>query len=83
MILEEDRLMKKTAVRSLRSLLTEAAPIFRLPPRVLQQLVGYYGDWRRSRDILNDADEASTSHQLPRLFMHGSSFSSTSNSYRS
>jgi hypothetical protein len=43
--------------RSLRTLLTEAAPIFALPSAALRQLVGYYDDWRRSRDILNDPDE--------------------------
>ena len=59
--------MKKSAQGSLRSLLTEAAPLRRLPDGVIRQLVGYYGDWRRSRDILNDADE-STGSLLPRLF---------------
>jgi hypothetical protein len=49
--------MKKSATRSLRSLLTEAAPIRHLPASVVRQLVGYYGDWRRSRDILNAAGE--------------------------
>jgi|GEM_PF-1881398 len=41
----------------LRSLMREAAPLGRLPVLVVRQLVGYYGDWRRSRDILNDADD--------------------------
>jgi hypothetical protein len=50
--------MKKSAKRSLRSLLTEAAPIRHLPASVVRQLVGYYGDWRRSRDILSDAGES-------------------------
>lgn len=54
----------KTASLSLRSMLTEATPILSLPAVVIQQLVGYYGDWRRSRDILNDADEASGPHPL-------------------
>jgi len=60
--------MKKSAVRSLRSLLTEAAPIRRLPVSVVKQLVGYYGDWRRSRDILNDADETLAATRRGRLF---------------
>ncbi|MBS1913318.1 MAG: hypothetical protein JST22_15120 [Bacteroidetes bacterium] len=46
--------MKKAVRGSLRSLLTESAPLRRLPVTVVRQLVGYYGDWRRSRDILND-----------------------------
>jgi hypothetical protein len=50
--------MKKSAARSLRSLLTEAAPIRRLPASVVRQLVGYYGDWRHSRDILSEAGES-------------------------
>jgi hypothetical protein len=54
----------KTASLSLRSMLTESTPILSLPAVVIQQLVGYYGDWRRSRDILNDADEAGGSHPL-------------------
>jgi hypothetical protein len=53
--------MKDFRSSSLRSLLTETAPILVLPPRVLQQLVGYYGDWRRSRDILNEAADESPS----------------------
>ncbi len=55
--------MKKSAPGSLRALLTEAAPIRHLPAGVIRQLVGYYGDWRHSRDILNDAGE-----WLPRIF---------------
>jgi hypothetical protein len=72
--------MKKSATRSLRSLLTAAAPIGRLPAGVIRQLVGYYGDWRLSRDILNDIDEAS-SHSLPRLIASNASLPGTSNSY--
>lgn len=44
----------------LASLLREAAPLGRIPILVARQLVSYYGDWRRSRDILNDADDAGT-----------------------
>jgi len=73
--------MKKSGIRSLRSLLTEAAPIRHLPAGVVRQLVGYYGDWRHSRDILNDAGEASGSHRLPRLFKFPS-LSDSSRSYR-
>ncbi|MEP7218267.1 MAG: hypothetical protein ABI876_05095 [Bacteroidota bacterium] len=72
--------MKKNPSSSLRSLLTEATPLRRLPAGVVRQLVGYYGDWRRSRDILNEADESSTS-RLARLFARPS-LSSTSSSYR-
>jgi hypothetical protein len=42
---------------ALRALLTEAAPLLTLPLGVMRQLVGYYSDWRRSRDILSDPDE--------------------------
>ena len=55
--------MKNVRSSSLRSILTEAAPILVLPPRVLQQLVGYYRDWRLSRDIFNEAAETSAEHQ--------------------
>lgn len=72
--------MKKSGTRSLRSLLTEAAPIRYLPAGVVRQLVGYYGDWRRSRDILNDADETAASSHLSRLFK--TSLSGSSGSYR-
>lgn len=41
----------------------EAAPLGRLPVLVLRQLVGYYGDWRRSRDILNDAADTARVRQ--------------------
>lgn len=71
--------MKKSAIRSLRSLLTEATPIRRLPAGVVRQLVGYYGDWRRSRDILNDAGEPA--HGLSRFLARTSRPNSTS-SYR-
>jgi len=73
--------MKNSGKRSLRSLLTEADPIGRLPVGVVRQLVGYYGDWRRSRDILNNADEAGVSSRLPRLFKFPS-LSGSSSSYR-
>ena len=65
--------MKESRSSSLRSLLTEAAPILVLPENVLQQLVGYYGDWRRSRDILNETAEAPADAKRA-----GSPFSSTS-----
>jgi hypothetical protein len=65
--------MKESRPSSLRSLLTEAAPILVLPPHVLQQLVGYYGDWRRSRDILNETAEATADPKRG-----GSQYSSTS-----
>lgn len=55
--------MKNVRSSSLRSILTEAAPILVLPPRVLQQLVGYYRDWRLSRDIFSETAETSAEHQ--------------------
>jgi hypothetical protein len=73
--------MKKSATRSLRSLLTEAAPIRHLPASVVRQLVGYYGDWRRSRDILNDADEQSAAGPR-RWFFNRPSLPNSSSSYR-
>lgn len=75
--------MKKSAARSLRSLLTEAAPIRSLPAGVVRQLVGYYGDWRRSRDILNEAGSDAGEpgvHGRPRLHTL-SSLSQSSRSY--
>jgi hypothetical protein len=42
---------------TLRTLLTGATPSLALPTGAMRQLVGYYVDWRRSRDILNDPDE--------------------------
>lgn len=48
---------------TLRSLLTEAAPMRGLPTRVIQQLVRYYGDWRRSRDLISNLDEISNAAQ--------------------
>ena len=65
--------MKESRSSSLRSLLTETAPILILPQHVLQQLVGYYGDWRRSRDILNEAAEAPADQKRA-----GPTFTSTS-----
>ena len=59
--------MKKTGMHSLRSMLTESAPIRHLPAGVVRQLVGYYRDWRRSRDILNDADDTTASSRRLRL----------------
>lgn len=52
---------------SLRSLLIEAAT-FRLSATVVRQLVGYYGDWRRSRDVLPDMLDATYPARAPRLF---------------
>jgi hypothetical protein len=74
--------MRKSATRSLRSLLTASEPIRRLPVGVVRQLVGYYGDWRRSRDIMNNVDEAAASHSIPRLLMPKASMPGSSNSYR-
>lgn len=34
-----------------------------LPTRVIQQLVRYYGDWRRSRDLISNLDEISNAAQ--------------------
>jgi hypothetical protein len=49
---------------TLRALLVEAAPILALSTVAMRQLIGYYSDWRRSRDILSDPDE-------PRHRRHG------------
>jgi hypothetical protein len=74
--------MKKSASGSLRSLLTESAPLRQLPVGVVRQLVGYYGDWRRSRDILNDAaSEPPAASPLQYLFRRGT-ISNSSRSYR-
>ncbi len=73
--------MKKSGIRSLRSMLTESAPIRPLPMGVVRQLVGYYRDWRQSRDILNDADDAMLSSRRPRLFKL-STLSGSSRTYR-
>lgn len=59
--------MKKSGMHSLRSMLTESAPIRHLPVGVVRQLVGYYRDWRRSSDILNDADDTAASFRGSRL----------------
>lgn len=53
--------MVKNSSRRLCALLTETAPLRRLPTTVIRQLVRYYGDWRRSRDILNEVTETSQS----------------------
>jgi hypothetical protein len=52
---------------TLRRLLTEAAPAFALPSIAMRQLVAYYSDWRRSRDILNDPDEPRERLGTPRV----------------
>ena len=49
---------------TLRTLLTDAGPAFALPSAVMRQLVGYYTDWRRSRDILSDPDEPRTRRRI-------------------
>lgn len=49
--------MNRSASHILRLVLAESSPLRRFPIRVLRQLVGYYGDWRRSRDILGEADD--------------------------
>jgi hypothetical protein len=56
--------MIKKSSRRLCALLTEAVPLRRLPSTVIRQLVGYYGDWRRSRDILNEVVEAGHSSRF-------------------
>ncbi len=60
--------MKKAARSLLLSLLTGSAPVRRLPARVVQQLVGYYGDFRRSRDIMNELDDALNAPLVSRFF---------------
>ncbi|MBC8146137.1 MAG: hypothetical protein H7X80_11185 [bacterium] len=50
---------------TLRTLLTDAAPSLALPNGVMRQLVGYYVDWRRSRDILSDPDELNIRSSAP------------------
>jgi hypothetical protein len=52
---------------TLRTLLTEAAPILAPSTAVMRQLVGYYSDWRRSRDILSDPDEGRDRRRIPHL----------------
>jgi hypothetical protein len=51
----------------LGALLTEAAPAFALPGVAMRQLVAYYSDWRRSRDILSDPDEPRERRGVPRF----------------
>lgn len=52
---------------TLRTLLTEAAPVVALSTIAMRQLVAYYSDWRRSRDILSDPDELSERRAMPRV----------------
>ncbi len=64
-------------------MLTEAAPIRSLPTGVIHQLVRYYGDWRRSRDllnVLNDAEESTGSETVPVFLSSGRHFGNPSRS---
>lgn len=54
---------RRIASLTLRSLLTESAPMRGLPIRVIQQLVRCYGDWRRSRDVISRLDESGSGAQ--------------------
>ena len=54
---------RRIASLTLRSLLTETTPMRGLPSRVIQQLVRYYGDWRRSRDLISRLDESAAAAQ--------------------
>jgi hypothetical protein len=73
--------MKNPLPRRLRALLSDGqAPAFRLPTIVLRQFVGYYGDWRRSRDILNSVDDTSPRRPLS-LSLPRASSSDAANSF--
>ncbi|MBK8912315.1 MAG: hypothetical protein IPM61_13415 [Chlorobi bacterium] len=48
---------RRIASLTLRSLLTENAPLRGLSARVIGQLVRYYGNWRHSRDLISNLDE--------------------------
>ncbi len=73
--------MVKNSSRRLCALLTETAPIRRLPMTVVRQLVRYYGDWRHSRDILNDVVEIAGRSQS-RLLRSTAQAAGPMNSYR-
>ncbi len=73
--------MKKEVSRRLRSFVRETIPDFRLPMYVVRQLVGYYGDWRRSRDILNDIDSGRSVKDSLTLRSERQ-FTNTRNTYR-
>jgi hypothetical protein len=73
--------MKKSASRSLRFVLTASTPLRGLPSSAIRQLIGYYGDWRRSRDILNAVDEAAGARSYPEVFLSPASLPGSSNSY--